>query len=237
MDYSLYLVTDSSLARGRSHREIVAAAIRGGVTMVQYREKNGTTREMVTEALDLRNLCHGQGIPFIVNDRLDVALAVDADGVHVGQDDLPATLARKLIGRGKILGVSAGNVEQALAAVADGADYVGASPVFATPTKPDAPAAMGLQGLEAMARAIAVPLVAIGGVNASNAASMIRAGARGVAVVSAIVNADDVEAAARELRRVIDQARKELTGDATEDATEDAKDAETRASSFASHPR
>lgn len=209
MDYALYLVTDANLARGRSHREIVGAAIRGGVTVVQYREKNATTREMISEALELRDLCHAQGIPFIVNDRVDVALAVDADGVHVGQDDLPATLARKLIGRGKILGVSAENVEQARAAMADGADYVGASPIFATPTKPDAPAPMGVQGLEKMARAIAIPLVAIGGVNAANAASMIRAGAAGVAVVSAIVNAEDVEAAARELRRVIDQARKE----------------------------
>lgn len=207
MDYSLYLVTDAGLARGRTHREIVDAAIRGGVTVVQYREKNASTRRMIEEAVELRDLCRAKGIPFIVNDRVDVALAVDADGVHVGQDDMPAALARKLIGRGKILGVSAENVAQARAAVADGADYIGASPIFATPTKPDAPPPMGIHGLEELCRACTIPIVAIGGLNATNAASIMRAGAAGVAVVSAIVSAEDVEAAARELRRIIENAK------------------------------
>jgi thiamine-phosphate pyrophosphorylase len=208
MDYSLYLVTDAGLARGRTHHEIVQAAIRGGVTVVQYREKSASTRRMIEEARELHDLCRARGIPFIVNDRVDVALAADADGVHVGQDDMPASLARKLIGRDKILGVSAENVAQARAAVTDGADYIGASPIFATPTKPDAPPPMGVQGLQELTRACTIPIVAIGGLNATNAASMIRAGAAGVAVISAIVNAEDVERAARELKQVVESSRK-----------------------------
>ncbi len=165
---------------------------------------------MIQEATELQEICRAHGIPFIVNDRVDVALAVDADGVHVGQDDMPAATARKLIGRDKILGVSAENVEQAQAAQADGADYIGASPIFSTPTKPDAPPPMGIQGLEQLAHAVSIPVVAIGGINAANAASIIRAGASGIAVVSAIVSAEDVLAAARELRRIADKTRSEL---------------------------
>src|SRR5450759_5247608 len=132
LDYSLYLVTAAELSGGRSQRQIVAAAIRGGVTLVQYREKSASTRQMIEEARELCALCRGHRIPFIVNDRVDVALAVDADGVHVGQDDMPASLARKLLGRGKILGVSAENTDQARAAIANGADYLGAGAIFAT---------------------------------------------------------------------------------------------------------
>jgi len=203
VDYSLYLVTDAELAGGRSHSQIIAAAIRGGVTVVQYREKNASTRRMVGEALELRQLCRSYNVPFIINDRLDVALAVDADGVHLGQDDMPADLARQLIGPGKILGVSVENVSQARRAMEDGADYVGASPIFATPTKPDAPPPMGIRGLQELARVCTLPIVAIGGLNASNAAAVLRAGATGLAVVSAIVSADDVELAARELKQII----------------------------------
>ena len=200
MDYTLYLVTDAGLSRSRSLAEVVEAAIRGGVTMVQYREKAASTRRMLEEARELRQLCRAAGVPFIVNDRVDVALAVDADGVHLGQDDMPAPLARRLIGRTRILGVSAGNVEEARKAAADGADYIGASPVFDTPTKPDAPPAMGVDGLGKLVRAVSVPVVAIGGMNAETAASVMAAGAAGVAVVSAIVGADDVESAARAIR-------------------------------------
>jgi len=207
VDYSLYLVTDPELGRERPIGQIVEAAMRGGVTVVQYRQKNAGTRRMFEEALELRQLCRGYGVPFIVNDRLDVALAVDADGLHVGQDDLPAEIARKLIGPNKLLGVSVENVSQLRAAEAAGADYVGASPIFATPTKPDAPPAMGLAGLAELAHHSTVPVVAIGGLNASNAASIVRAGAAGLAVVSAIVAAQDVEAAARQLKQIIEETR------------------------------
>ena len=202
--FTLYLVTDAGLSRGRSHQSIVESAIRGGVTIVQYREKDASTRLMIQEAEEILRLCRAAGVPFIVNDRIDVALAVDADGAHVGQDDMPASTARRLLGPGKILGVSAGSAEEARKAVADGADYIGASPVFSTPTKLDAPPPLGIEGLRMMTRAMKVPVVAIGGINSTNAAAMIEAGAAGVAVVSAIVAADDVEAAARALRAAVD---------------------------------
>ena len=207
MNLRLYLVTDSSLSRGRPLIEIVGAALRGGVTVVQYREKSATTRRMIEEARELRALCSEAGVPFIVNDRLDVALAVDADGVHVGQDDMPVRVARALLGPGKILGVSANNPAEARDAMAGGADYIGASPVFATPTKPDAPRPLGLDGLRRMAESVGIPVVAIGGMNAENAASVFGGGAAGVAVVSAIVGACDIEAAAREIRTVVDRAQ------------------------------
>ena len=205
--YLLYLVTDAGLSRGRSQAAIVEAAIRGGVTIVQYREKAATTRRMIEEAAELLGICRAAGVPFIVNDRLDVALAVDADGVHVGQDDLPATIARRLIGMKKILGVSAGSVDEARRAVDDGADYIGASPVFSTPTKPDAPPPLGIDGLRVMSRAVSIPVVAIGGINQGNAAAIMEAGAAGIAVVSAIVGAEDVEAAARALRAVLEKVK------------------------------
>ncbi len=207
VDYTLYLVTDSGLSRGRLQVQVVEAALRGGVTVVQYREKSASTRRMVEEARELRVLCKAAGVPFIVNDRIDVALAVDADGVHVGQEDMPAALARRLIGKGRILGVSAVSAEEARRAEADGADYIGASPIFSTPTKPDAPPPMGVEGLRQLARSVGIPVVAIGGMNAGNAARIMEAGAAGVAVVSAIVAADDVEAAAREIRAAVEKVR------------------------------
>ncbi len=205
--YILYLVTDAGLSHGRSHLGIVEAAIRGGVTIVQYREKNASTRRMIEEADVLCRLCRASGISFIVNDRLDVALAVEADGIHVGQDDMPASRARRLLGRNKILGVSAGSVEEARKAVDDGADYIGASPVFSTPTKPDAPPPLGIEGLRRITQAVQIPVVAIGGINAGNAAAMREAGAAGIAVVSAIVAAEDVEEAARALRAAVENVR------------------------------
>jgi thiamine-phosphate pyrophosphorylase len=207
VDYSLYLVTDSALSLGRRTLDIVEAAIAGGATIVQYREKSSSTRAMVEEAGALAALCRARGVPFIVNDRLDLALAVDADGLHVGQDDLPPALARGLLGRGKLLGVSVGSVEEALRAKAEGADYLGASPIFATPTKSDAPRPMGLEGLRELAAAMDLPIVAIGGINASNAEAVIEAGASGLAVVSAIVSMPDPEGAARALRAILESTR------------------------------
>jgi len=202
-NYSLYLVTDSGLSLGRSHEEVVACAIRGGVTIIQLREKDCCTREMIEMAQRLLSLCRAHDVPLIVNDRLDVALAVDADGVHVGQDDMPVPIARKLLGPNKILGVTAHTVEEALQAIEEGADYIGASPIFTTATKSDAGKPIGLEGLTEICKACYVPVVGISGINASNAEQVIRAGAAGVAVVSAIVNAEDVELAARELARII----------------------------------
>ncbi|MBM4430478.1 MAG: thiamine phosphate synthase, partial [Chloroflexi bacterium] len=185
MNWTLYVLTDAGLSRGRSHLQVVRAAIEGGATAIQYREKQASTRCQLEEALALRRLTREAGVPFIVNDRLDVALAAEADGLHVGQDDLPATIARRWMGRDKILGVSATNLQEALQAEQDGADYLGAGPVFATPTKADAAPPMGVEGLAEICRRVSIPVVAIGGINAENAAAVIKAGADGVAVISA----------------------------------------------------
>ncbi len=207
LDWSLYVVTDAGLSRGRSHLAVIEAAIAGGATIVQYREKMASTRQMIAEAQALRELTRRAGVPLIVNDRLDVALAVDADGVHVGQDDMPAALARRLIGPDKILGVSAANLSEAMQAVQDGADYLGVGPIVATPTKPDAAPPIGMDGLREICRRVPIPVVAIGGINATNAADAIAAGAHGIAVVSAVVAAEDVAAAAQQLRALVAAAR------------------------------
>jgi len=209
VDWSLYVITDARLAQGRSHLEVIEAAIKGGATVVQYREKEATTKKMIEEARVLKALCHKKGIPFIVNDRVDVALAVDADGVHLGDDDMPVGIARRLLGPDKIIGASADSVEKALLYSKEGADYLGVGSVFATSTKPDAGEPIGLEKLSRIVRAVSIPVVAIGGINEDNVAEVIRTGVAGVAVVSAIVAADDVEEAARKLMEKIRQARGE----------------------------
>ena len=204
IDYALYLVTDRALSRGRATAEIVRAAVTGGVTCVQLREKHCGTREFLEEARALRVVSRALGIPLIVNDRVDVALAVGADGVHLGQQDMPLADARRLGPPGWIIGVSAESPADAIRAENEGADYVGVSPVFATPTKADAAPPLGLEGLRNIRAAVHIPLVAIGGIHAGNARAAIRAGADGLAVVSAIVSADSPRAAAAILRREID---------------------------------
>jgi len=208
MDWTLYVITDAKLSRGRSHLEVAQAAIEGGASIIQFREKEMTTRQLVETAGKIKELTEEADIPLIVNDRLDVALAVDADGVHVGQDDMPADMARQLIGPHKILGVSASTVEEALQAEREGANYVSASPVFTTPTKPDAPPPTGLEGLKAIVEAVNLPVIAIGGINEKNAAEVIETGAQGVAVISAVVSAPDIVAAAHRLRETLEAARK-----------------------------
>ena len=208
LDYSLYLVTDRGLSRGRSTLEIVRAAVRGGVTCVQLREKAGTTRAFIEEALGVKAYLSSCGVPLIINDRVDVALATGADGVHLGQNDMPLAAARALAGTSMVIGISAESVRDAVAAQAAGADYLGVSPVFATPTKADTAAPLGLDGLRAIREAVKTPLVAIGGLHRGNVAAAIRSGAEGVAVVSAIVAADDPEQAARAIRLEIDKARR-----------------------------
>ena len=208
-DYSLYLVTDRTLSLGRSTVEVVRAAIRGGVSCVQLREKGCSTREFMDEARLLKALLAGTGVPLFINDRLDVALAVGADGVHLGQNDLAIADARRLVGNRMIIGISAESVADAVRAEAEGADYIGASPVFTTPTKTDTAPPLGLSGLRAIRRAVQLPLVAIGGINADNAAAVLRAGADGLAVVSAIVSAPCPRTAAAAIRQQIETTRDE----------------------------
>ena len=209
IDYSLYLVTDRTLSLGRSTVEVVRAAIRGGVSCVQLREKGCSTREFMDEARLLKALLAGTGVPLFINDRLDVALAVGADGVHLGQNDLPIADARRLVGNRMIIGISAESVADAIRAEAEGADYIGASPVFTTPTKTDTAPPLGLDGLRAIRRAVQLPLVAIGGIDADNASQVLRAGADGLAVVSAIVSAPCPRTAAAGLRQRIQSTHNE----------------------------
>jgi len=199
MRLDLYLVTDPDLTSGRPLLQVVAAALEGGVTAVQLRDKKAAPRDLLALGAEIWTLARRHHAAFIVNDRADLALALEADGVHVGSEDLPPLEARRLVPRPRLVGVSAATVEEALSAERAGADYVGAGPVFATATKPDAGEPIGVGGIAAIASAVRIPVVGIGGIDSSNAASVIEAGAAGVAVISAIVGAGDPEAAAREI--------------------------------------
>ena len=207
IDYSLYLVTDRGLARGRSTLDIVKAAVSGGVTCVQLREKDCSTLEFIEQALAIKNFLEEREVSLVINDRLDVALAVAADGVHLGQSDMPLEMARKIAGPSMLIGISAESVQDAVEAEKGGADYLGVSPIYATPTKTDTVPPLGLEGLREIRKRVEIPLVGIGGLNKSNAAEVIRNGADGVAVVSAIVAADDPGTAAMNLKQIIDEAR------------------------------
>jgi thiamine-phosphate pyrophosphorylase len=208
-DPTLYLVTDPELARGRSLVEIVAAAVTGGVMLVQLRDKRADGRALLEQTRALKALLDPLGIPLIVNDRIDVALAAGAAGCHVGQSDLPAEDARAILGPDAILGLSIDALDQARAADPEHVDYVAHGPFAATGTKPDAGAPVGAPGIAAVRKLTALPLIAIGGIGAGNAADAIRAGADGIAVVSAIVAAPDPEAASGELRSIVEEARRE----------------------------
>ena len=207
VNYSLYLVTDSALAMGRALPDFVRAAVDGGVTCVQVREKDVPSRAYIERLLLVRPLLRECSIPLFVNDRVDVALAVEADGVHLGQTDMPLVLARRIAAGRLMVGVSCETVQDATDAERGGADYVSVSPVFVTPTKTDTAPALGLDGVRAIRRAIHLPVVAIGGISAANAADVIRAGADGICVVSAIVSAPDPRAAAAALREIVERAR------------------------------
>ncbi|MFQ5774815.1 MAG: thiamine phosphate synthase [Kiloniellaceae bacterium] len=206
-DLTLYLVAGTDAVAGRPLEEVVAAAVRGGVTMVQLREKTLPDARVADLARRLRASLAAHGIPLIVNDRVEVARAAGADGVHLGQDDLDAARAREVLGPEKIVGVSAGTPEEAARVDPALADYAGVGSVYPTATKPDAGAAIGIAGLTALKRAIPLPVVAIGGIDEENAAEVAASGVAGVAVVSAICAAADPEAAARRLRRAIAAGR------------------------------
>jgi thiamine-phosphate pyrophosphorylase len=212
VDYSLYLVTDRALSRGRSNREVVEAAVKGGVSCVQIREKECSTRDFVRQARELKKLLKPLNIPLIVNDRIDVALAVEADGIHLGQTDMAIADARRIVGDDMIIGISAESLDDATQAELQGADYIGISPVFATPTKDDTAPPLGIRGVEKISQNVSIPIVGIGGLNRTNAKEIILAGADGIAVVSAVVSAPSPEQAAHELSQLIIAATKERNG-------------------------
>ena len=202
-DLSLYLVTDRPLSGGRDMVWIVREAAAGGVTMVQLREKECSTAEFIALARELKRALSPLGIPLIINDRVDVALAVDADGVHIGQSDMPYDVARRLLGPDKIIGLSVETMEEVIAANALDVDYIGISPVYATPTKTDTLAPFGLEGIEEVMRLSRHRCVAIGGMNRNTIGEVIARGVEGVAVVSAIVAADSPREASEELAAII----------------------------------
>lgn len=200
----LYLVTDNALMQGRSLADVVAAAIQGGVSCVQLREKNLAAREFLAQAILLKSLLAKHQVPLVINDRIDIALACGAHGVHLGQSDLPVEAARKLLPPEVFIGWSVESMADVRQSASLPLDYLGVSPIFATPTKVDTKSSWGLDGLAKIRARTDLPLVAIGGIHEGNAREVLRAGADGLAVVSAICAADDPLAAASRLRLLCD---------------------------------
>lgn len=200
-DYSIYLVTDDGCLQGRALIDCVREALEGGVTLVQYRAKTASSAEMYDEALQLKALCDSFNVPLIINDRLDIAMAVGAAGVHLGQDDLPCAAARRILGEDYLIGVSAHNPAEARAALLCGADYLGCGAVFGTATKADVKK-LGTEGLTAICREKGLPVVGIGGVTADNYREVRAAGADGAAIVSGILAQPDIRATVRAIAKV-----------------------------------
>ena len=213
----LYLVTDRNLSLGRDLEEVVSEAVKGGVTIVQLREKDTSTGEFVALARKLMALLKPLGIPLIINDRVDVALAADADGVHIGQSDMPYEIARKLLGPDKIIGLSVESFEDIEAANKLDVDYIGISPVYGTPTKTDTAEPFGLDGLRKAVNMSKHPTVAIGGMNAGTIADVMAAGTDGVAVVSAICSAENIREAAAQLKAIVESNSRSAYTDSLEE--------------------
>ena len=207
VDYSLYLVTDRTLSLGRSNLEVIQAAVRGGVTLVQLREKEATTKEFYQEGSKIRAYLKASNIPLIINDRIDMALALDAEGVHLGQEDMPIDAARKILGPQKIIGASVFTPEEAKIAEALGADYLGLSPIFVTETKPELTQHLGIKGIPLLKEAVKIPVVGIGSMSEFNAYEAVKAGLDGVAVVSAICSREDPRAAAEAIKAEVMRAK------------------------------
>jgi thiamine-phosphate pyrophosphorylase len=201
----LHILTDTVLQSRFSHMEITRLAIAGGADTIQYRQKSGSTREMIEIARNMKRLCSEAGVTFIVNDRLDVAIAAEADGVHLGQDDFPIPMARELLGEGRIIGGSAATLDEARKCLSEGADYVGFGPVYPTSSKDDAGPVSGIDILKQVVEIIPLPIIAIGGVGAENIPDVMRAGAHGIAVISAVCCQDDPEEATRALYQALNK--------------------------------
>lgn len=205
--FDLYVVTDSDLSKGRSDAEVARLAYEGGADAVQLRMKHADGKEMLEQARAIREVADEYCRFFFVNDRVDIAIASGADGVHLGQSDIPLEVARDLMGETVVIGISVDNVEQAVAAAEGGADYIGVGSIFNTSTKPDAKQGVGLGAIYEIRKAVDIPIVAIGGINRGNIQDVVRAGADAAAVVSAVVAQDDISGAAHELRNLILKVR------------------------------
>jgi len=203
MNYDLYVITDENIGSGRTHADIAEQAIAGGADAIQMRDKSCSSSELIRIGRVVREITRRSATLFIVNDHVDVALACGADGVHLGQGDMRTNVARQLTPPGFIIGVSVSTVEEACRAEQEGADYVALSPTFSTGSKPDAGPGHGLLVLREIRKKVSVPVIAIGGIHRGNVGEVIAAGADGIAVISAVVGAADITAAARELKNLI----------------------------------
>lgn len=193
IDYSLYLITDRSILKGKDIFTAVEEALEGGVTLLQLREKDISSLDFYNLAIKLKELAKAYNVPLIINDRLDIALAVDADGLHIGQEDLPLKIARKLLGPSKILGYSVANVEEAIYGEQNGADYLGVGPVYPTGSKDDAGMPIGLENLKKIKESVAIPMVGIGGIGLANIAEVKTTGIEGVSLISAILGSANIK--------------------------------------------
>jgi thiamine-phosphate pyrophosphorylase len=202
-----HVLTDTFLQNRLSHLELAELAIAGGADTIQYRQKSGTTKEMILITGQMQAVCQRTGVTLIVNDRLDLALASKTDGIHLGQDDFPIPLARKILGQKAVIGGSAGTLEEARKCLLEGADYIGFGPVFPTTSKEDAAPAGGLDLLEHVVKEIALPIIAIGGINQENTPQVMKTGAYGIAVISAVCCQEDPKEATRVLRKLMESNR------------------------------
>lgn len=209
----LHVITDESIQTRFSHLELATAAIAGGADTIQFRDKSLPTQKLIEVAGALRGLCSAKDVPLIINDRVDVALAVDADGVHLGRSDLPVALARDLLGPDKIVGGTAGTLEEAFEAERAGADYVGFGHIYPTSSKEKPGSAKGPKSLHEMCNALSIPIIAIGGIDLGNFAAVIDAGAWGIAVIGAVCASNDPKAAAAGLINGIDARSTKRSGD------------------------
>lgn len=207
MAFDLYVITDQELSNGKSHLEIAELALKGGADAIQIRDKICSGSELYSTAKAVHKATHSSGALCIINDRLDIALAAGVDGVHLGQEDLPLSAARVIAPRPFIIGLSVGTVEEAVQAEHMGADYLGVGPIYPTGSKPDAGPALGLETLRAIRAAVSIPLIAIGGINRDNASEVIRAGADGLAVISAVVSQSDITHAACSMKEEINHIK------------------------------
>ncbi|EPY6472314.1 thiamine phosphate synthase [Clostridium sporogenes] len=199
LNYELYLITDRRFLEGRELKKVVEDAILGGVTIVQLREKDVSTREFYNVAKEVKEVTDYYKVPIIINDRLDIAQAIDAHGVHLGQKDMHLNIARRILGKDKIIGISVGNVKEALEAENNGADYLGIGTIFPTGSKKDVDAIIGIDGLSKIKNNISIPSVAIGGINKTNFKDVLNTGIEGISVISAILDEDDIKLAANNL--------------------------------------
>ncbi len=199
----LHVLTDTVLQTRFSHSDLARLALRGGADTIQFRQKTGSTREMIRIAAQMKQLCSDYDVPLIVNDRVDVAIAAEADGVHLGQDDFPIPLARELLGQEKIIGASASDINEGRKCLEEGADYIGFGPIYPTTSKDDAGAVKGVDTLTQIAEAVSAPIIAIGGICSNRVSEILKAGAHGIAVISSVCCQEDPEQATKALYQVI----------------------------------